>query len=178
MRRLLPLALAVALAGCGKDEMPAANVAQSHASTPITMPDPAPSQVSENIPQKVPRGTDGSAPANSAEDSADVRRPAENGYRAIGTEPFWAVTVKGYIDRVEVVHNGQVVARHARSYGHDQQVLDPLHYLAALDRRPAALDHAPVLRDGRLPRRRHRTERTDEEQEQGGVLVQTDQRKQ
>jgi hypothetical protein len=43
------------------------------------------------------------------------------------------------------------VARHARSYGRDQQVLDPLHYLAALDRRPAALDHAPVLRDWRLP---------------------------
>jgi hypothetical protein len=30
-------------------------------------------------------------------------------------------------------------------------VLDPLHYLATLGRRPAALDHAPVLRDGRLP---------------------------
>jgi hypothetical protein len=26
-----------------------------------------------------------------------------------------------------------------------------LHYLAVLDRRPAALDHAPVLRDWRLP---------------------------
>jgi Mu transposase-like protein len=64
---------------------------------------------------------------------------------------FRAVTVKGYIDRIEVVERGQVVARHARSYGHDQQVLDPLHYLAALDRRPAALDHAPVLRDWQLP---------------------------
>src|SRR6185436_17803929 len=29
--------------------------------------------------------------------------------------------------------------------------LDPLHYLAALGRRPAALDHAPVLRDWQLP---------------------------
>jgi hypothetical protein len=44
-----------------------------------------------------------------------------------------------------------VVARHARSYGRDQQVLDPLHYLATLERRPAALDHAPVLRDRKLP---------------------------
>ncbi len=64
---------------------------------------------------------------------------------------FRAVTVKGYIDRVEVVDGGQVVARHPRSYGRDQQVLDPLHYLAALGRRPAALDHAPVLRDWQLP---------------------------
>jgi transposase len=64
---------------------------------------------------------------------------------------YRAVTVKGYVDRVEVVDGGQVVARHARSYGRDEQVLDPLHYLAALGRRPAALDHAPVLRDWRLP---------------------------
>jgi transposase len=64
---------------------------------------------------------------------------------------YRAVTVKGYIDRVEVVDGGQVVARHERSYGRDEQVLDPLHYLAALERRPAALDHAPVLRDWRLP---------------------------
>ena len=64
---------------------------------------------------------------------------------------FRTVTVKGYIDRVVVVEAGQVVAAHARSYGRDQQVLDPLHYLAALDRRPAALDHAPVLRDWQLP---------------------------
>jgi transposase len=64
---------------------------------------------------------------------------------------FRAVTVKGYIDRIEVVDGGQVVARHGRSYGHDQQILDPLHYLAALGRRPAALEHAPVLRDWQLP---------------------------
>jgi hypothetical protein len=64
---------------------------------------------------------------------------------------YRAVTVKGYVDRVEVVDGSQVVARHARSYGRDEQVLDPLHYLAALGRRPAALDHAPVLRDWRLP---------------------------
>jgi transposase len=64
---------------------------------------------------------------------------------------FRAVTVKGYIDRVAVTDGGQVVACHPRSYGRDEQVLDPLHYLAALGRRPAALDHAPVLRDWQLP---------------------------
>jgi hypothetical protein len=64
---------------------------------------------------------------------------------------YRAVTVKGYVERVEVVDAGQVVARHRRSYGRGEQVLDPLHYLETLERRPAALDHAPVLRDWRLP---------------------------
>jgi transposase len=63
---------------------------------------------------------------------------------------FQTVMVKGYIDRIEVVAGGDVVARHQRSYGRDEQILDPLHYLAALGRRPAALDHAPVLRDWQL----------------------------
>jgi hypothetical protein len=60
---------------------------------------------------------------------------------------FREVTVKGYVDRVVVVAGGQVVAEHARCYEHSQQVLDPVHYLATLERRPAALDHAPVYRD-------------------------------
>jgi transposase len=64
---------------------------------------------------------------------------------------FRAVTVKGYVERVEVVDGGQVVARHGRSYGQNEQVLDPLHYLAVLGRRPAALDHAPVLKGWQLP---------------------------
>jgi transposase len=64
---------------------------------------------------------------------------------------YQSVSVKGYVERVEVTAGGQVVARHARSYGRGEMVLDPLHYLAALGRRPAALDHAPVLRDWRLP---------------------------
>jgi transposase len=74
-----------------------------------------------------------------------------NSYSVPRTCAFRTVTVKGYIDRVEVVERGQVVARHARSYGRHVQVLDPLHYLAVLERRPAALDHAPVLRDWQLP---------------------------
>jgi len=36
------------------------------------------------------------------------------------------------------------------NYGRDTQILDPLHHLAAPGLRPAALDHAPVLRDWQL----------------------------
>ena len=43
------------------------------------------------------------------------------------------------------------MARHAPLYGAAQQVLDPLHYLTTLSRKPACLDHAPVYRDWQLP---------------------------
>ena len=63
---------------------------------------------------------------------------------------FAMVTVKGYVDRVVVAARGQVIAEHERRLG-EPMVLEPTHYLAALDRRPGALDHAPVFRDWRLP---------------------------
>src|ERR1700677_2632179 len=64
---------------------------------------------------------------------------------------YRTVTVKGYVDRIEVVEGATVVARHCRSYGQNEQVLDALHYLVSLGRKPAALDHAPVMREWRLP---------------------------
>jgi len=64
---------------------------------------------------------------------------------------FQCVTVKAYVDHIEIVVGGQVVARHRRSYGRGQQVLDPLHYLVTLGRRPGALDHSGVYRNWQLP---------------------------
>jgi hypothetical protein len=64
---------------------------------------------------------------------------------------FQDVTVKGYVDCIEVVADGQAIARHERSYAEGEQILDPRHYLATLSRKPACLDHAPVFRDWKLP---------------------------
>jgi transposase len=64
---------------------------------------------------------------------------------------FQMVTVKGYVDRVVIVAEGQVVATHARSLLINTLVDDPLHYLATLARKPGALDHAPVYRNWKLP---------------------------
>ena len=64
---------------------------------------------------------------------------------------FGMVTVKGFVDRVAIVAQGQVVATHARSLEKQAMILDPLHYLATLGRKPGALDHASVFRDWRLP---------------------------
>jgi hypothetical protein len=74
-----------------------------------------------------------------------------NSYSVPRRWAFGAVTVKGYVDCIEVVAQGQVIAHHVRSYGRGERVLDPLHYLVTLERKPAALDHAPVYRDWQLP---------------------------
>jgi transposase len=74
-----------------------------------------------------------------------------NSYSVPRRWAFRPVTVKAYVERVEVVADGQTVARHARCYGKGQRVLDPLHFLVILERKPAALDHAPVYRDWQLP---------------------------
>jgi transposase len=74
-----------------------------------------------------------------------------NSYSVPRRWAFRPVTVKGYVECVEVVADGQVVAHHVRSYGRGERLLDPLHYLVTLERKPAALDHAPVYRDWQLP---------------------------
>jgi hypothetical protein len=64
---------------------------------------------------------------------------------------FETVTIKAYPYEVRIVAKGHEIARHRRSYGRGEQVLDPLHYLITLGRRPAALDHSAVYRDWKLP---------------------------
>jgi transposase len=84
-------------------------------------------------------------------DKYQTARFDHNSYSVPRRWAFRPVTVKGYVEHVEVVADGQVVARHARCYGRGERVLDPLHYLVTLERKPAALDHAPVYRDWQLP---------------------------
>lgn len=74
-----------------------------------------------------------------------------NRYSVPHTAAFAAVTVKAYVDRVAIVHKGQVVAEHRRGYGINESFIDPLHFVAALSRKPAWLDHVPAMRDWRPP---------------------------
>jgi transposase len=48
--------------------------------------------------------------------------------------------------RVELLSLEQVVAGHARCFGREQDILDPLHYLDLLEQRPGAFEHAIPLR--------------------------------
>ena len=60
------------------------------------------------------------------------------------------VTVKGYVDRVEIALGAEIVACHRRSYVRGDVVYDPLHYLSLLERKPGALDQAAPLRGWKL----------------------------
>jgi transposase len=61
------------------------------------------------------------------------------------------VLVRGYVDEVVIACGAEVIARHQRSYAHEDFVFDPLHYLALLERKIGALDQAAALRGWDLP---------------------------
>ena len=64
---------------------------------------------------------------------------------------FQTVAVKGYVGTVAIVAKGEVVATHARCLQKHQMIVEPIHYLAILDRKPGVLDAAPAFRDWGLP---------------------------
>ena len=61
------------------------------------------------------------------------------------------IVAKGYFDRVVLCADGQAVAQHARIWDDEQVCFDPLHYLALLETKPGALDHARPLMGWTLP---------------------------
>lgn len=74
-----------------------------------------------------------------------------NRYSVPHNAAFAKVTIKAYVDRVAIVHHSQVISEHRRGYGRHESFIDPLHFVASLQRKPAWLDHAPALRDWKLP---------------------------
>ena len=60
------------------------------------------------------------------------------------------VIVKGYVERVEIALDAEIVARHRRSSVRGDIVYDPLHYLSLLEKKPGALDQAAPLRGWKL----------------------------
>ena len=71
-------------------------------------------------------------------------------YSAPAVHAHKKVTVKGYVDRVEIALGAEIVARHRRSYVRGDVVHDPLHYLSLLEKKPGALDQAAPLRGWKL----------------------------
>ena len=61
------------------------------------------------------------------------------------------VLVRGYVDEVVISCGTDVIARHRRSYEHDDFVFNPLHYLPLLEQKTGALDQAAPLAGWELP---------------------------
>ncbi len=61
--------------------------------------------------------------------------------------------VRGYVDDVVIACGAEVIARHRRSYEREDVVLDPLHYLALLERKIGALTRRPRWPAGFCPKR-------------------------
>jgi hypothetical protein len=83
----------------------------------------------------------------------------------------WAhhpVVVKADVRHVIVTVLGEEIARHRRIWQREQVCFEPLHYLALLEKKPGALDHARPLAGWNLPecfsilRRRLENERSGE----------------
>lgn len=62
-----------------------------------------------------------------------------NDYSVPNEHAYGPCVVRGYVDRVEVLRKAEVIARHRRSYGKGEYVLDPFHYLPLLERKPGTL---------------------------------------
>jgi transposase len=69
------------------------------------------------------------------------------------------VWIKGFVDRLIIVAQNQVIAEHPRSYDRHQMVLQLNHYLEAFLRKPRAVHDARVMQTAEIPdsvRRFHR----------------------
>jgi hypothetical protein len=66
----------------------------------------------------------------------------------------WAhhdLTVIGGVETLSIAAGADVIASHPRCWNKEQIFFDPRHYLALLERKPGALDHARPLEDWNLP---------------------------
>lgn len=73
----------------------------------------------------------------------DYSVPVAWGYRA--------VLIKAYVHEVVICAGTEVIARHQRSHGVDEIVLDPIHFLPLMERKPRCLDQALPLARWDLP---------------------------
>lgn len=62
-----------------------------------------------------------------------------------------AVSVRVYAERLVFAVDGVTVAEHKREFGKGRRILNPLHYLALLERKPGALRNGLPFREWDLP---------------------------
>jgi transposase len=65
-----------------------------------------------------------------------------NDYSAPVAWAYHAVQVRGYVDRIDICAGAERIAEHVRSYGSGEYVLDWMHYLPLLERKPGGIHNA------------------------------------
>ncbi len=59
------------------------------------------------------------------------------------------LVLNAYPFHIKIIHDEQVIAIHPRCYGRQQDILDPIHYLPLLERRPGAFEYTKPIRHWR-----------------------------
>jgi transposase len=66
----------------------------------------------------------------------------------LGRQTVW---IKGFVDRVLIAYEDKIIADHPRSYGQEEVIFNPLHYLKLLERKTGAFVQAAPLAGWNLP---------------------------
>jgi transposase len=61
------------------------------------------------------------------------------------------ILIRGYVDEVVIACESEEIARHQRSYGREEFIFNPLHYLALIEQKINAFDQAAPLAGWELP---------------------------
>jgi transposase len=72
-----------------------------------------------------------------------------NRYSVPGTYAGKQLVLRAFPFKIEVLSLDRVITTHPRCFGREQDIFDPLHYLALLEQRPGAFEHALPLRQWR-----------------------------
>ena len=75
----------------------------------------------------------------------------KNRYSVDGRAVGRPVEIRAYAERVEFWQDGKIVGQHARAFGRDKAIYDPLHYIPVLARKPGALRNGAPFKDWDLP---------------------------
>lgn len=102
--------------------------------------------------QPLPSATyEACAKATGRVSSQSLVRYKTNDYSVPSTYGFRDVTIRAFVDVVEIGCGGEIIACHPRCYEREQMVFNPVHYFALLERKPGALDQAAPLADWEMP---------------------------
>jgi transposase len=83
--------------------------------------------------------------------SLSLVRYRDNDYSVPSQYGHRQVLIKGYVHRVVIACDSEIVAEHPRSYQREDMIFNPLHYLAILEQKTQALDQAAPLVGWELP---------------------------